>query len=735
MKKISILLLLISSHIFSQPTEIIINGGIQDNNTTLNNVLSDAIDNLNGDGTITIKGDVFIENNFTIPEQIDLFFFRGNKIMIKAGIELEIKGSIKAGIYQIFDGEGKVKGKPKVDNVYPEWFGAKNNDNIDDLNAIQNAIDIGNSSVNFMKGEYLISNSIKVENCKLNLNGATLKFTVDGRKECLQLRNNSSVDNGIIENDGSNPNGAGNYQSPIIVGHYGNGKGYSNIMISNLKIISNRKNGNGIMITGESSEITILNIDFPESNNLGRPILIHWGGANLTTNDPSGKRIPSNGTYHPFNITIDNIKIGKMNEDSSPDNSGIFISGAYNIKVTNAIAEEIKGDGGLITVYAGDFGNSYVNDPALKDIIMEGIIFENCGIKKAHRRLAKIDCIRGKDDFDNPDYPINNVPLPNEILKGPTFVNVWGNAISNNTIQGIGISNSSGTLIKNCMINGFLYGLVTGKYVSKLLVNGGIIKNNINRGISISNGATPPTDCIIKNVDIRHNGKEAYNSGIYIGNSIRTKVISNTIGDENDTQTWGIQIDNNAQNTIVYRNTIKFSLESGIYVNNAENAIVESNTIKFSLKSGIYVNNGKNCRILNNDIGAKQNETQTWGIRVSNDSKDNIVENNYVNNANHSAYSIGASTTYKVIYRFKGNSSSGNLSLFQTGVSPIITDTKMIENTDKKIRICLGRTFPTQGMWNKGDKVYNNFEINTSVNGWVCIKSDEIDSPAEWRTF
>lgn len=91
--KILVLLLLSTFSVFGQ-VEVTIPGGIQDNNPNTNNVLEEAIVNLNGEGTITITGEITLKDNFSIPEGIELNFFKGNKIVIEVTIYQKGQGRI-----------------------------------------------------------------------------------------------------------------------------------------------------------------------------------------------------------------------------------------------------------------------------------------------------------------------------------------------------------------------------------------------------------------------------------------------------------------------------------------------------------------------------------------------------------------------------------------------------------------------------------------------------------------
>ena len=120
-------------------TEYVTAGGVEYGNS---GPLSQGINTLNNNGTITIKGDIEIKSNIIIPEGIELNFFRGNKLKINGNVTVTINGRINAGSYQIFDlndngtvddcfidnydltkDDGKVNGNLKNEFVIPQWFG------------------------------------------------------------------------------------------------------------------------------------------------------------------------------------------------------------------------------------------------------------------------------------------------------------------------------------------------------------------------------------------------------------------------------------------------------------------------------------------------------------------------------------------------------------------------------------------------------------------------------------
>jgi len=60
---------------------------------------------------------------------------------------LTIDGGIQAELFQIFSGNGKITGSPKIEAVYPEWFGAKGDGMTDDAPAFHKLIEFAENAV------------------------------------------------------------------------------------------------------------------------------------------------------------------------------------------------------------------------------------------------------------------------------------------------------------------------------------------------------------------------------------------------------------------------------------------------------------------------------------------------------------------------------------------------------------------------------------------------------------
>lgn len=119
-----------------------------------------------------------ISQNITIPQSVTVNFEKGAKLSIDSGVTVSINScEIIAGLYQIFDGEGRVNRLPNVPKAYPQWWGAVVNDGSDDSAAVQKAVDACDV-LEFTRGVYKIDTKIIIPQSRiLNWSGAGFRQT------------------------------------------------------------------------------------------------------------------------------------------------------------------------------------------------------------------------------------------------------------------------------------------------------------------------------------------------------------------------------------------------------------------------------------------------------------------------------------------------------------------------------------------------------------------------------
>lgn len=204
-----------------------------------------------------------------------------------------------------------------------------------------------NDAKYFITGQIMIPDDVIVEG-----NGALIVYSPNLNENALSIRSsNVTIRNMKIrpKNVTAGPNGA--TRMPIVIGEYGNtfgNKHYANITLENITIEGGYVGMNGISVFGDASAIHMKNIHVIGSSQNGYAsigILVHWSANN--TKHP-------NVTYHPHDIyikdsTFENVAVGTTQEQSSC----IFLSGAYNVSITNIYAKNINTG---IYVYPGDYG-------------------------------------------------------------------------------------------------------------------------------------------------------------------------------------------------------------------------------------------------------------------------------------------------------------------------------------------------------------------------------------------
>lgn len=113
--------------------------GITDDGIALNKVLQS-----NYSDTIVIpKGVYLIKSNVVVPSSKKFIFDHGAVLKVASGVNVTINGTWDANSdYQIFDLSlgGIINGDFKIDEIYPEWLGAKGDGVTDDAQAFNNAM-------------------------------------------------------------------------------------------------------------------------------------------------------------------------------------------------------------------------------------------------------------------------------------------------------------------------------------------------------------------------------------------------------------------------------------------------------------------------------------------------------------------------------------------------------------------------------------------------------------------
>lgn len=512
------------------------------------------------------------------------------------------------------------------------------------------------------------------KNCKIKGNGATVNFRTN--TECFLMNDNTTIEDMTINQFGQIAGGDnGQMQCPIVVGEYFTTVGRKNVKISNLIINTERINGNGILITSDSSNIIIENVNFPNNLNIGRPILIHWGNYNDR----------ENLTTHPHNIIINNVTVEGLNL-TARECSALFISGAYNIEVNNLIVENTKSNG--VFIYPGDIGFKNA-DTSTFNSAFKSITFNNCNVKNTSKN----------------GYHIVFKSSTGEITEGTEYDLgiVFNNCTTcgdNNVAVGSGFhieEYAKNITLNDCVAQGHSNGVATGQYVKNLNVNRGTYFKNQYSGVYVGNYVGASQDCVIDGARCFDNGQlgsALHRSGVTIYNSDNTVVRNCILGSKNEkTQLNGIKFTNQGlgispRNAKIYNNHTIGVASGGIaYDVNASDLNFMYDTFKGNTApSNIQYTNIGGFNVV--DINARGNRE---GYLANKPGSLNWVKGDKVYNMNFTSggylgwicVSTGTATDDAVIYPISRNTlyNMGNIRFFENRIYKATTSGRTATST------------------------------------------------------
>lgn len=393
----------------------------------------------------------------------------------------------------------------------------------------------------------------------LDLNDSTVEFQITGGIRAFSLNTKSQIYGGTVNVNGTSPVGGGDNHAPVAGGNQTTGAGINKAKVFDLTLSTNRSNGNGIVFFGECTGLEIDNITFPNSTTLGRAVALEWGGDTA-------------GTGHPHNCKISNITCGTMS--ANVNGFMIWLSSAFNIKVTNVYADSVYG---LVGVFTGDRSNDYA-PLRYRDLVGTGITIENVTCRSI--RQYGIRCY-GKGGLSSNLLP-QSATIINPILRSDGL-----------TVDAVGIvcEFTENVTIINPDISYMQIGISTGQETRNLLVKGGKVWGNRASGISIGNAGGGVARCTVEDVRLYGNNSAGFSgvsgaAAIFIQNCTAWAVKNCHFGIAGgaETQQYSVRIESTAPDGLLKGNRTLGLVAGGVaYVNSlstdyAVNTIGEDNT-------------------------------------------------------------------------------------------------------------------------------------------------------------
>lgn len=433
-----------------------------------------------------------------------------------------------------------------------EWvsvkdFGAVGDGVANDTAEIQAALayltSVGGGELTFGKGEtYLVTDELSVtDSVEVDLNGSTINFAAIGGKRLLSIQgSNVQVRNGTVNNTLNQVGFEGTLQTPIVIGKYTQLAGYANVVLENLTVSTAVNQGNGIAIFGDSHDIVVQNITFPDSDKIGIPVLAHWSFDEAFNTGPTYTGV----TTHPHNLTINNIKCGDLTYSGGGvtgfGKACVFLSACYNVTVSNVYVKSFP-FGQICTVYAGDWGFKF-GTATEQSLGSAGISISNLYGKA----LVAVDT-----------YMQNSLQGPSVIWPSSIVIDnvaVVGYGDTNPQSKGLRIDFTTNVIASNIVTSNAYHGVFVGSG-SDLKITNCTFKNSRRQGI-LKFGAGASSNVNIENNNFVDNNLDdaAATADITLVSMSNVKVKNNVFN--SPSAIWSLQASNTVTNLRVVDNHV-----------------------------------------------------------------------------------------------------------------------------------------------------------------------------------
>ena len=379
--------------------------------------------------------------------------------------------------------------------VKPEWFGAVGDNNNDDTNAFRKALRHPHVVAD---GTYRVTDDLVLPKGGALTGRGVLNFDFSSLKNGLVMADNSELDGLTVNMLSSVSGGADQNNTCIQLGKKIRSEFVSNVSIKNVTLSSNKPAGCRVSVNGGSNHIVMDQIRILGKGGTGTGICIEWGMIDDT---------PQEGTVHPNNIDISNVIIsGLVGSTSDPSNAGFFLSGVYDIRLSNILTDSTAF--AAIRIFPGDFGSYYSSAPE-KSKANTGIVLDNISSYNCKRHGLSVTGVAPLA----PGSPRYSIPL---LCTNSLFSNIGGG-----TVGGIAFDNVRDCRVENTVVTGFYINTNPQDGAYNISFRNVTHRNSIWHGAYLQ-GDTPPEDiryveCYFENCGTGTAG----GAGIFVANARR----------------------------------------------------------------------------------------------------------------------------------------------------------------------------------------------------------------------
>lgn len=367
--------------------------GVTDDYTALNTLINTTINGVKATIIFPV-GTYKISTSITIPSNVSLYFVNGAMLSPDSGDTVTINGPIEAGLWQIFTGNGTISGSMKVDQVYPQWWGAKGDGIADDTARFQLSLDYCATNTRLLfvpKGEYLVG--ILNVSCSIlgydavflpNANGISVINLQTERLEVIGFRINTNGKTGI---SGVTVNYSNNLIRDVLCN--GLSKGFVikswQTYLDNCRSINGEIGvyGYGANDTTEINDLKIIGGSYSDNS--------QWA---IRLGDDTPSDATTNGDPHGVSILLQGFAC---------DHSSIKIDYCWNINIKNVHIESITYNNFIEIGMSTSFGGE-----------LKGVTIENCYLAN------------GENGIELNPLNVENVTIRGNVFKDITYKGIYG---------------------------------------------------------------------------------------------------------------------------------------------------------------------------------------------------------------------------------------------------------------------------------------------------------------------
>lgn len=300
----------------------------------------------------------------------------------------------------------------------------------------------------------------------LDLNNATIRFKIIGKKRCLVTKNFCTVRNFVIDNATTDATLHGaEFQQPICIGFSNSidpADAPHDVLIENGSVLSSAPEGNGIFCFGAVDNILVQNVEIKSTSKLGEPIGGHWSA------EPGGDE--TLGTGHPNNITFKNITIGAQSFASGK--ALCFLSACRAVTLENITCDDFF-NGEIINVFAGDHGFTFAIDPLAE---IQGTVLSAKNV--TGKALSGIS-IQMRDTLNAQIVWASSLTFEN--------CSMQSRSTASSASKGFRIGSVDGVMLKNCYFSDFFNSVFLDSSVTNLTVKYNTFKDSFKSGVDADN--------------------------------------------------------------------------------------------------------------------------------------------------------------------------------------------------------------------------------------------------------